>query len=70
MKRLLYIVIAVLFALAELNPENINRDNDNSQYSYSETSGWVNLEAANGGVTVTSTNVTGWARYGNLGWKI
>ena len=49
--------------------ENIDPDNDGSQYAYGENVGWINFEPSQGlGVTVTDTEVTGYAWGENVGW--
>jgi hypothetical protein len=53
------------FALAE----NIDPDNDGSQYAWGENVGWINFEPSQGeGVTVTGSAVTGKAWGENIGW--
>ena len=49
--------------------ENIDPDNDGSQYGYGENVGWFNLEPAlGGGVQVSTTDVTGYVWQENVGW--
>jgi hypothetical protein len=51
--------------------ENIDPDNNGSQYCYGENIGWLNFEpGGNGGpgATVTGTAVTGYAWGENIGW--
>jgi len=51
--------------------ENIDPDNDNSQYAYAENAGWLNFEpGGNGGngAKVTDSTVTGYVWGENIGW--
>jgi len=49
--------------------ENIDPNNDGSQYAYGENVGWINLQPLQGpGVTVTDTGLTGYAWGENIGW--
>jgi hypothetical protein len=49
--------------------ENIDPDNDDSRYSYSENLGWINFEPSLGsGVTITDSAVEGYAWGENIGW--
>jgi len=49
--------------------ENIDPDNDNSQFAYGENVGWLNFEPAYGpGVTVTETKLIGYVWAENIGW--
>src|SRR4030067_1169647 len=60
--------VFLLFPLAAL-AENIDPDNDGSQYAYGENVGWINFEPSQGeGVTVTDSAVTGKAWGENIGW--
>ena len=50
-------------------PDNIDPDNDGSQYAWSENGGWINFQPSFGpGVTVSDTAVTGFAWGENIGW--
>jgi len=61
------IVLFVFFSLA--SGENIDPDNDGSQYCYGENIGWINLQPSQGpGITVTDTAVSGMAWGENVGW--
>lgn len=52
-----------------VSPENIDPDNDGSQYAYGENAGWLNFEPQQGeGVTVTATKLTGYVWAENIGW--
>jgi hypothetical protein len=69
--RLSFIMIAmVLFAFSSLaSGENIDPDNDGSQFCYGENIGWINLQPSQGpGITVTDTAVSGMAWGENVGW--
>lgn len=48
--------------------ENIDPNNDNSQFAYGENAGWINFEPTGGGAEVTDSALTGdiWAE--NIGW--
>jgi hypothetical protein len=68
--QVLLISAAVLaFACAAPATENIDPDNDGSQYSYGENVGWFNWEPNTGdGVEVTGTQLTGYIWAENIGW--
>jgi hypothetical protein len=60
-------ILAFNFAFAYA--ENIDPNNDDSQYAYGENVGWLNFEPSQGpGVTVSSTEVTGYVWAENIGW--
>ena len=51
--------------------ENIDPDNDNSQYAYGENVGWINLQPdgdSGPGVEVSDTQLTGYMWGENIGW--
>ena len=49
--------------------ENIDPNDDGSQYAYGQNVGWINLEPSYGpGVTVADSAVTGYAWAENIGW--
>jgi hypothetical protein len=51
--------------------ENIDPDNDNSQYGYGENVGWLNAEPLGDGgpgIQVSKSTLTGWMWAENLGW--
>jgi hypothetical protein len=51
--------------------ENIDPNNNNSQFAWSENAGWLNAEpanCANCGVHVTNTGLTGYVWGENIGW--
>ena len=52
-----------------LYAENIDPDNDGSQYAYAENVGWLNFSPTYGGVTIDlDGNFDGWAWGENIGW--
>jgi len=48
--------------------ENIDPDNDGSQYAWCQTVGWINFEPCYGGVTVSDSGLSGFAWGENIGW--
>jgi len=49
--------------------ENIDPDNDDSQYAYGENVGWLNFEPSSGpGVQVGETQLSGYLWAENIGW--
>lgn len=49
--------------------ENIDPNDDGSQYAYCENVGWLNFEPNQGsGITVSQTEVIGYAWAENIGW--
>ena len=74
-KILFFGLTAVLLSgLSCVYAENIDPNEDGSQYAYGENVGWVNLEPdvpGEGtvyGVTVSDDELTGWAWGENIGW--
>lgn len=72
-KRTRYLIVLLMILLFPdmTVAENIDSDNDGSQYAWSENTGWINLEPlGNGGpgVTVTDTTLKGMAWGENIGW--
>jgi hypothetical protein len=67
---LVIVLLAALLALAaRVFAENIDPNNDQSQFAWSENTGWINFEpAGGGGVDVGATSVTGFAWGENIGW--
>ena len=61
---------AILILFASLtSAENIDPNDDGSQYAYGENVGWLNFEPNHGpGVTVSDTNLTGYVWAENIGW--
>lgn len=61
--------VAVLLFCSAGYAENIDPDNDGSQYAWGENVGWINFQPSLGdGVTVTDSAVTGYAWAENIGW--
>jgi K319-like protein len=63
--------IILFFSLAASTgafAENIDPDDDGSQYAWGENIGWLNLEPGDDGVHVTSSIVTGYMWGENIGW--
>ena len=62
----------VIFSSAELYAENINPDNDGSQYAYSANVGWLNFEPnvadPNAGAMISRYELTGYVWIPNIGW--
>src|SRR3989304_804962 len=68
LSRLLFIITLILFPIVAL-AENIDPDNNGSQYAWGENVGWINFEPSQGpGVTVSDTAVSGYAWGENIGW--
>jgi len=64
------LIIALITLLApSAHAENIDPDNDGSQYAWGENLGWINFEPSYGsGITVTNSAVSGYAWGENIGW--
>jgi hypothetical protein len=61
--------VAILALTLAASAENIDPNNDDSQYAYGENVGWLNFEPNQGpGVTVSKTEVTGYVWAENIGW--
>jgi len=64
--------LVITYSVLPAPGENIDPDNDGSQYAYGENIGWLNFEptvaAPNVGATVTSSSVTGYVWAENIGW--
>jgi hypothetical protein len=61
--------ILMLFFCNTVSAENIDPDNDSSQWAWGENVGWFNFEPSEGpGVTVGDDYVTGYAWAENIGW--
>jgi hypothetical protein len=59
----------VLFSGTIVLGENIDPNNDDSQYAYGENVGWLNFEPNTGdGVQVASDKLTGFVWAENIGW--
>ena len=72
--RILLFVAAMLALMVSLEStlalaENIDTNNDGSQFAWSENGGWIDFEPSLGpGVTVSALALTGYAWGENLGW--
>ncbi|MHC4618139.1 MAG: dockerin type I domain-containing protein [Planctomycetota bacterium] len=70
--RTLAFLIALTYCVNLAYPENIDPNDDDSQYAYGENVGWVNFEPAvpafNVGATVSDDKVTGFIWAENIGW--
>ncbi len=64
------VVFVVLIGAVNIGfAENIDPNDDGSQYGYGENVGWLNFEPSQGsGVTVSETEVTGYVWAENIGW--
>ena len=71
-KRRIYsvgIVAILIFGTTIALAENIDPDNDGSQYAWGENIGWLNFEPNTGsGVQVASYKLTGFVWAENIGW--
>lgn len=68
---LLIILVMIGIGVVTVCAENIDPDNDDSQYAYGENVGWLNFEpGSNGGsgAEVTNSAVTGYVWAENIGW--
>lgn len=69
---LLTVATVIIVGWIEINAaENIDPDNDDSQYAYSENTGWLNAEPeGNGGAgaEIQPDRLVGWLWSENLGW--
>ena len=67
-----FLVGFLILCSASLYAENIDPNNDDSQYAYGENVGWVNFEpnvaAPNVGATVSDEKLTGFIWAENIGW--
>ena len=65
-----FVLVGLIFLTCNVsNAENIDPDDDDSQYPYGENVGWLNFEPQQGGgVTVSDTEVTGYVWAENIGW--
>src|SRR4030042_756352 len=65
----LLIIGSIIFWDKVAFAENIDPDNDGSQYAWGENVGWINFEPSQGpGVTVSDTAISGYAWGENIGW--
>ena len=64
-----FLVGFLIFCCVNLYAENIDPNNDGSQYAYGANVGWLNFEPNQGpGVTVSTTRLTGYVWVANIGW--
>jgi len=64
-----FFVTAILSLALVTSAENIDPNDDGSQYAYGENVGWLNFEPNEGpGVTVSDANLTGYVWAENIGW--
>jgi len=68
--KMLIVAFAMLLFLISANyAENIDPNDDGSQYAYGENVGWINFEPNEGpGVTVSDANLIGYVWAENIGW--
>lgn len=67
----IFSVVLLLFCSAGYAAENIDPDDDGSQYAYGENVGWLNAEPSGDrgpGVEVINTALTGYMWGENIGW--
>jgi len=65
----LLLVGLLIFCSVNLYAENIDPNEDGSQYAYGENVGWLNFEANQGdGAHVSQTQLTGYVWAENIGW--
>ena len=63
--------VTLLLFCSDGYAENIDPDDDDSQYAYGENVGWLNAEPSGDGgpgVEVTDSNLTGYIWAENIGW--
>lgn len=68
---IIFSLALLFFCSAVYAAENIDPDNDDSQYAYGENVGWLNAEPLGDGgpgVEVTDTALTGYMWCENIGW--
>ena len=59
----------LVLCFGNLYAENIDPDDDGSQYAYGENVGWLNFEPSQGpGVHVSQTDLSGYVWTENVGW--
>ncbi|MHC4664419.1 MAG: hypothetical protein ACYS9T_00480 [Planctomycetota bacterium] len=64
-----FLVGFLILCCGNLHGENIDPNEDGSQYAYAENTGWLNFEPNTGdGVHVESDVLTGWVWAENIGW--
>ena len=68
----IFLVVILLFCCVDLYAENIDPNEDDSQYAWGENIGWVNFEPnvadPNAGAQVSSEKLTGFIWAENIGW--
>ena len=65
----IFLVGLLLFCCVNLYAENIDPNEDDSQYAWGENVGWINSEPNTGdGVQVASDKLLGWIWAENIGW--
>ena len=66
------IALLMMFCQNNVQAENIDPDNDGSQYAYGENVGWLNFEPnladPDVGASVSQTEVSGYIWAENIGW--
>ncbi len=63
------ILTILIFGTSTAFSQNIDPNDDGSQYAYGENVGWINFEPNQGpGVTVSDVNLTGYVWAENIGW--
>jgi hypothetical protein len=66
------LAVFLIYCLNSVYAENIDPNDDGSQYAYGENIGWINFEPnitePNVGATVSSDKVTGFIWAENIGW--
>lgn len=64
-----FLLGVLMVCCANSYAENIDPNDDSSQYAYGENIGWLNFEPNEGpGVTVSDTRLTGYVWAQNIGW--
>ena len=65
----LFVAGLLMFCCVNVYAENIDPNEDSSQYAYGENVGWLNFEPNQGsGVQVSSMELTGYVWAENIGW--
>jgi hypothetical protein len=65
----LFLVGFLILCCTSLYAENIDPNDDGSQYAYGENIGWLNFEPSEGdGAHVSQTQLTGYVWAENIGW--
>ena len=66
--RLRVCALFIAIGCAPATAENIDPDNDDSQYGWAENVGWFNAEPASCGVQVADFDLSGYLWGENIGW--